>query len=382
MTPFPHLSLRSAQTWACFLLLFLLIASRRLAAQEAAPGFDELAADAAAARDVDDTPRAIQLYTQALQLNPKWEGGWWFLGLLQYGSGSFAPATDALSHLIALNPNAGEALALRGLCEFETGKFPQSLADIRKGRTAGAANDARHEQILRYHEAMALTRLGSFQDALKVYAAFAEHKVSNPELLVGIGLAGLRMPLLPKDVSADQQPLLSAVGDAVFKFMAGDNQGAQAAFKDVFQRFPAARNAHFAYGDLLLAFGPEAAAPQFKKELDVAPDNTNALIMLAWSLVLQNRPDEALPYATRLVTEQPERAASQLILGRALVGTGDLTGGIERLNRALKLQPDNLETHIALAKAYSKSGRDDDARRERALCLQLTQNGATGLAHP
>jgi Flp pilus assembly protein TadD len=62
--------------------------------------------------------------------------------------------------------------------------------------------------------------------------------------------------------------------------------------------------------------------------------------------------------------------------------TEDLAGGIEHLEQALRLEPDNLEVHIALAKAYSKSGRKDDARRERMLCLQLTEANATQLAHP
>jgi len=224
--------------------------------------------------------------------------------------------------------------------------------------------------------------LGRFSEALKAYSAFAEHKLSSPELLVGIGLAGLRISLLPKDASADQRALLTAVGEATFKFMQGDQTAAQQAFNDLFQRFPATRNAHFHYGDLLLAFGPDAAAPQFKKELEVAPDNTSALIMLAWSLLLQHRPDEALPYAKRIAQEEPERAASQLILGRALLDTGNVAGGIERLERGLKLQPENLELHMALAKAYSKSGRDEDARRERKLCLQMSQNGTAGFANP
>ena len=325
----PHTCQRSARAWACLLLLLAVIPFGNLAAQDPPPSFEDVAADAAAARDVEDNPRAIALYTQALQLNPKWQEGWWFLGLLQYGSGAYAPATDALSHLVALDPNAGEALALRGLCEFETGDYPQSLADIRKGRASGAADDARHEQILRYHEAMLLTRLGTFQEALKTYSAFAEHKLSSPDLLVAIGLAGLRIQLLPKEVSADQEALLSAVGDATFKFMEGDQKAAQQAFNDLFQRFPTARNAHFHYGDLLLAFGPDAAAPQFRKELEVGPDNTNALIMLAWSLEMQNRSEEALPYARRIAEKEPERAVTHLILGRALVDTGDVTAGIQ-----------------------------------------------------
>jgi hypothetical protein len=145
--------------------------------------------------------------------------------------------------------------------------FPQSLADIRKGIASGAVNDAHTEQILRYHEATLLTRLGKFSEALKAYAPFAEHKLSSPELLVAIGLAGLRIPILPKEVSLDRHALLTAVGEATFKFMQGDHTAAQQAFNDLFQRFPTAQNTHLHYGNLLLAFDPDAAAPQFKKAL-------------------------------------------------------------------------------------------------------------------
>ena len=364
---------------ACLLLLLAFFPFDGLAAQNSSSSFEQVAAEADAARDANEIPRAIELYTQALQLNAKWEDGWWSLGTLQYGSGAYEAAIDALSHLLALHPDAGQALALRGLCEFETGDYTHSLADIGKGLAFGAADDAHHEQILRYHEAMLLTRLGRFPEALRVYSAFAEHRLSSPELFAAIGLAALRMPLLPKDASADQQALLTSAGDATYKFMEGDQRAAQQAFNNLFERFPTARNAHYHYGTLLLAFGPEAAAPQFKKELEIAPNNTDALISFAWSLLMQSRPDEALPYARRIAQELPERAVSQLVFGRASLDTGNVAAGIEHLQRGIKLEPDNLELHIALAKAYSKSGRDEEARRERALCLQMTRNGA---AHP
>ncbi len=367
---------RSVAGVSCLLLLFAWLSVESAAAQNGSPSFEEVAAQADTARDANEIPRAIELYTQALQLNGKWEDGWWSLGILQYGSGAYAPASDALSHLLDLHPDVAQALALRGLCEFETGDYAHSLADIGKGLALGAGDDASHEQILRYREGMLLTRLGRFAEALRVYAAFAEHKLSSPELLEAIGLAALRMPLLPKDVSADQQALLTSAGEATYRFMEGDQRAAQQAFNNLFERFPKARNAHYHYGILLLAFGPEAAAPQFKKELEVAPDNADALSSFVWSLLMENRADEALPYARRIAQARPESAVSELMLGRALLDTGNEAAGIEHLERGIKREPDNLELHIALAKAYSKSGRDEEARRERALCLQMTRHDA------
>ena len=320
----------------------------------------------------NDVPRAIELYTQAVSRNPQWPDGWWFLGSLQYGTGAYIAARDALSHYIEMIPNAGPAFALRGLCEFETGEYPEALADIHRGIALGAANQPRNEQILRYHEALLMTRQGDYAAALKAYSFFAKSGVTNPELLTAIGLAGLRMPLIPKAVSAEQGDLVSAAGDAAYRYLAGDEKSAAQAFQALFQHFPTAPNTHFLYGYLLFATNPDAAADQFQEELKIAPSNADADVMSAWALLLKNAPAESLPYAQKAVEQKPMLPSAQLVLGRSLLETGEVKGGMEHLEKALQLEPDNLETHLALAKAYSKSGRKEDARRERLLCLQLT----------
>jgi Tfp pilus assembly protein PilF len=56
--------------------------------------------------------------------------------------------------------------------------------------------------------------------------------------------------------------------------------------------------------------------------------------------------------------------------------TGDVNNSLPHLEAVLKTEPQNLEAHLALAKAYSVLGRKDDARRERLMCLDLTQKRA------
>ena len=363
-------------------LLIALALPSTAAAQIPSHGQGDLIAEAAAARMQNDVPRAISLYSQAVERNPKWPDGWWFLGSLQYGTGAYDSAEEALSRYLQMVPNAGPALALRGLCEFETGKYSQSAADIQQGIALGAANQPRNEQILRYHEAQAQTRVGDYENALKSYTFFAKNGVTNPELLVAIGLAGLRMPLLPKDVPQEQQPLLTAAGDAAYRFLAGDETSAAQAFQQLFQHFPDAPNTHFLYGYLLFATDPDEALTEFLQELKVSPSSADANVMAAWALLLRNRGPEALPYAEAAVKLQPTLPSAQLVLGRSLMEAGDLEQGMEHLEKALQLEPNNLETHLALAKAYSKSGRDDKARRERTICLQLTSGHGEAGEHP
>ena len=156
-----------------FIFLLVALSSGICIAQADSASFSDLASKALAARDANDLPGAIDLYRQALKLNSKWPDGWWFLGSLQYATGAYAPARDALTHYLELTPNAAPALAMRGLCEFETGDYEPSLKDIQQALATGAANQSRNEKILRYHEALLLTRTGRFEDALRSYGFFA-----------------------------------------------------------------------------------------------------------------------------------------------------------------------------------------------------------------
>ena len=99
--------------------------------------------------------------------------------------------------------------------------------------------------------------------------------------------------------------------------------------------------------------------------------------MVAWDALIRNDFPTALAYSQKAVALDPKLPVAQLALGRALVETGDVKNGIEHLEKELQVEPDNFEAHLALAKAYSKSGRAADARRERLYCLQVAQNNPT-----
>lgn len=359
----------------------MLFTSSFASAQEDPTGFAVLVRQADTARETGDRAAAIKLYEEAERLNPRWPDGWFFLGSMQYGTNSYAAARDALTHYIDLTQNATAAFALRGLCEFELGEYPQSLVDIQRGLALGAANQPRNEKILRYHEGLLLTRLGRYEDALQSYGYFARMGVSSPDILLGLGLAGLRLPLLPKDVGTDRQELLIVTGNAAYLTLAGGNDDkAQQAFSNLFQRFPAEANAHYLYGYLLFAKDPDLAVTEFKRAAEIAPSSASPQAMLAWSSLVRNESMEAVPYAERAVKNDPSLALAQLVLGRSLVEIGNVKDGIDHLQRALQIEPNNLEAHLALARGYSEGGRPQDARRERLICLQVTDE-ANQIAH-
>jgi tetratricopeptide (TPR) repeat protein len=342
-------------------------------AQQSAATFDDLAARAAAARDGGNLPLAIDLYGQAEKVKPDWAEGWFYLGLLQYSANSYPAAIDAFNHLLVLQPGAPPALALRGLCEFETGAFDDALRDLDEAVAKGAANQPRNEQILRYHLAELLTRNGRFQDALAQYNFFAAKNILDEDVLVGLGLAGMRTPLLTKDVAAADREMYKAAGAAGYTLLKENTQLADALFTQLFARYPATPGMHFFYGFLLFPHSPELAIEQFKSEVAIAPGNLDAHAMLAFSLMISGRYAEAEPEAELVLSRAPDMEMGQLALGRSLAEIGDVKRGGALLNEVLKADPENLEAHLGLASIYSRTGRREDADREHMVCRSLAK---------
>jgi tetratricopeptide (TPR) repeat protein len=339
--------------------------------------FDEVAAAAAAARDRGDLPRAIELFQQAVQLHPKWPDGWWYLGSLEYNTNAYGSAIDALTHYIELTPGAGPAMALRGLCEFEQRQYSESLQDLEHGTALGAAAQPRNTAIIVDHEALLLTHLGKFEEALGKYAVLVKHGAVNDSLIQGIGLAGLRMPIFPQDITPSQQQMVLLVGRAAAAVMSGEMTTGQQLFDAVFHGFPSTPYVHYLYGYLLFPTDPGQAIAQFQQELAVSPSSAIVHSMLAWVYNSEGEYTDALPDARAAVIDDPSLPIAQLVLGRDLIETGNVQDGMSLLEGVLKTDPKNLEAHLGLVRAYSMLGRRDDAGRERLLCLALADKRAS-----
>jgi tetratricopeptide (TPR) repeat protein len=357
------------------LILFALLpaGAGRAYAQQSASQFDDLAAQAAAARDQQNIPLAIELYGRAEQLQPDWAEGWWNLGLLHYSSDQFPPAIEAFSRFIQLQPTAAPAIALRGLCEFETGAYDDSLRDLEQAVAKGAADQPRNAQIIRYHLGLLLARAGRFQEALTQYAFFAAQHVTNPELMVAIGLAGMRTTSLPKDIPAQDRDMYQAAGNAGYVFLSGDSVAADDLFRQLYIRYPAIHNLHFFYGFLLFPHAPDLAIEQFQGEVTLAPTDVSARAMLAFTLMIAGHYTDAVTEAEKVYAAEPNMEMAQLALGRSLAETGDMQRGLVLLNKVLARDPNNMEAHLGLVAIYSRAGRREDAYRERRICLGLAK---------
>ncbi len=350
-----------------------------IASLACADNFDDVSAQAAEARNANQISRAIELYRQAVTLRPSWDEGWWFLGSLLYESDQYAGARDALARFVQLDPKVGPGFALLGLSEFELRDYDRALTDIQSALAAPQGNDPTFESVLRFHEAMLLSRGGDFDAAIDRYAGFAHgSQPPDPALLEAIGLAALRVRLTPAEIAAADRELYRTAGNAAWLVMTGRRDDADHAMHDLISQYPDTRGVHYLYGCFVLPARPEHALAELKRELQLDGSNSAAAAMLAWALLNQRDAIAALPWARQAAREEPGGARAQYVLGRALAETGDAEAGIEHLEAATKLQPADLEIHLALASAYAETGSNSKAREERLRCLQLTRSTNPG----
>ncbi|MGA8026459.1 MAG: tetratricopeptide repeat protein [Bryobacteraceae bacterium] len=354
--------MRSALFWAVLLAV---------APQETSGNFADLSAKAARARDANDIESAIRLYREALRLNPAWHEGWWMAGSLQYDSEQYADAAESLGHLVNLTPDAGPAWALLGLCEYETGSFARAFEDIQRGLAIGVGDQPQMIDVLKFHEALLLSKRGEFDSALQLYSTFIPTTISDRQVLLGLGLAALRHANVPTEIPPEQADLFMLAGRAMAAFLTGQYDAAQISCDQLLVRFPDNPDVHFAYGYFVLRTDVQRAIGEWNRTLSIDPSNAAAHAMLSWTFWLEGENEKAFTHAGKAVAGDPNSTVGQIVLGRLLVQKGELATGVEHLERAARKDPTNLEAHLALATAYSEAGRKADSQAERQLCLKM-----------
>jgi len=337
--------------------------------------FEELARQAAAAREADQVPQAIDLYQQALRLKPDWSEGWFYLGTLYYDSDRYADAQPAFAQFANLADKPA-GWAFLGLCEFETGAYPLAQEHLQKALRGGLAPEI--EPAVRFHQTLLFTRLGLFQRASHGYQDLVRRGIHDPTLIDALGLNSLNRAMLPKDTPPDQRELVAAVGRTAYIRLSGDDAKTEAAFHALLEAYPSAPGVHNFYATYLLSAHPayllgsqpDAAVHELRRELEVNPRCVEARAMLALLMLQAGQAAEAAADAKKAAEDGPASPLAQYVYGLTLADPREAAAHLEI---AEGIDPNNFEYHVALAHAYSKSGRNDDARRERKISIQLAR---------
>jgi tetratricopeptide (TPR) repeat protein len=342
--------------------------------------FDELARAADGARAAGRLDEAAGLYRRALALRPRWAEGLWALGTMAYDEDRWAECRDVFRRLSVLDPKLAPAWALRGLCEFRLGGFTSARAHLARGLSLGMAPQEELGRVALYHQALLLVRDEQFDLAIAPLRTILQFQAASPELDLACGLVVLRRPLLPDAVRPSDLDFVREAGKAYCAHLARHPQDAVRRFQVLLAEHPRERYLHYACGLALAQQGSADALDQYRKEIELFPDDVLARVELGFGLLARGREAEAVAPGEEAARLAPGLFVTHLLLGRALAATGRLEQGIRELETAARMQPKIPETQLALARAYAQAGRRQDAERASTAfkTLDASRRGSPG----
>jgi tetratricopeptide (TPR) repeat protein len=265
------------------------------------------------------TTAAIRDYKRVLELRPEWKEGWWNLGALQYSDNRFADAESTLQHVVEFAPNLGAAWSLLGLSEFENRNFTDAFIHLEKAQSLGIKDDAEIERVSNYHLALLLIRAGKFQRASDLLLArFGEGQMSE-QLKIALGLATLRIPLLPEEIDPSHEGLVLAAGG-----VASAGTETLDRFPELLQTYPDIPYLHYAYGLVLAkASRDKQAISLMHEEMVVSPESPLPWIEISRLQLRLGAVKEALTASQKAVALGPTSKVAHERLAATLESAGD-----------------------------------------------------------
>lgn len=341
-------------------------APQKPAAGKAGTGeFNRLLAAATEARQAQRWEEAVELYGKVVKLKPAYIEGYWYQGTAYYSLDNFPQCRETFRKVVRLAPKNGAAYAFLGLCEFGVKDYDRSLQHLLQSRILGVGDTKELGGVARYHAAVLMTRMDQHEQALETLGEFASEGDDNPRVIEAMGLATLRMPLLPIEAPPDRREMVLMAGRASYMMATRNTAASEKAFEALVSRYPETQNVHYAYAVFLLQEKPDKAIEEFKRELELQPGHPWSLMQIAYEYLKRGDAQSALPWAQQAVAAAPNAFPARKALGQALLETGDLDGSIKELHIGIKLAPDSPGLHFTLARAYQRAGRAEDAARAR-----------------
>lgn len=370
------------------LLLSLLISPRPapLAAQGATPkphplthnsqkpkSFDEVAKAANDAREAEHDEDAIRLYREGLKLRPIWKEGLWYLSTLLYQHKQYAEARDLLRQFVSVEPKAGPAWAILGMSEYQTHEYERALVHLRHAMQEGLEGRKDLAQSVFYFVSVLLSRFEQYDDSMTMLFAMVKSGSPSDVIVEPLGLAALRLPLLPSEIPPDFRELVRLAGQGSLAIENHNQDETERLFRSMIAAFPNQPGVHFLYGASLMDVRPEDGVHEMKRELEISPSHVPARLRLAEQYIKEQKFAEAQQLAREAVQLAPKNASTHMLLGEALAGTGDVEHSVPELETAQKLAPGSVRTHWDLLRAYSSAGRTADAKHQKEEIERLSR---------
>jgi tetratricopeptide (TPR) repeat protein len=314
---------------------------------------------------------AIEAYTKAVSIRPKWPDGWWYLGAIYYARDLYPQARDAFSNLVALQPERGPAWGMLGLCQFRTSEYERSIASLERSYILGLDDNKELKSVVLYHSALLYVRFEQFEMAYQALRQLENY--DNQKIIEAFGLIMLRMPVLPNQIPGDKREQVLLAGRAGASMAARHLDASRKFFGELVANYPDDPNVHYSYGVFILPQDAETALKEFQRAHELDPNHQPAMVQMAFEYLKRRDYDAALPLAEKSVALAPRMFPARNVLGRVLLELGQIERAIHELEEGVRLAPVSPDMHFALARAYTRAGRKADADRENEIFKKLEE---------
>lgn len=127
-----------------------------------------------------------------------------------------------------------------------------------------------------------------------------------------------------------------------------------------------------------------AAEKEFKRAIELSPNNSDAHTYYSWFLAPMERYDQAIAESKLAQRADPQSGFAAFSVGAAFVFARQWDPAIEQLHRAIEIDPNFWFSHCFLGRAYEQKGKLPEAIVEFQRAVELEKDNAetwSGLGH-
>jgi tetratricopeptide (TPR) repeat protein len=318
------------------LFAFLLFAPSIAWNQAAAPETPQQSLERAhALLQQGNTTDTMAILQKLSSVQPPVKGLQHEFGIAYYRTSKLAEAQKAFADAIKEDPTDAESIQMEGLTLYRMGQPAKAIAYLEQVREWMPNADADSNYVL----GLCYVNAQRYDDAR---GAFAKEFDIDPGsaaayLLLGSMLMRANLPEL-------------AAGQA----------------QKALELDPKLPLAHFMLGEIYLGKSDvEHASGEFEKERRLNPGYAPVYDRLGDLYTREGKYEEAQQALTKAISLDLSSTGPFIQMGKVLLHRDDPVTAILYLRHAEKMDPSNFITHTLLSQAYRKTGRDEEAKKER-----------------
>jgi tetratricopeptide (TPR) repeat protein len=361
----------------CGLMLWVCCGALQADPAEVQSQIQQLYEEAQAARSRGDLPLSEQKYLEVIRLAPQLANAYHNLGIVYFMQRKYRESTNVLEKAVKLSPRLAGAHVILGLDYYQ---LYESQKAVNALQAALRLNPSDTNALLYLGKSQIQMR--DYRSAAKTLERLVDSKPADAEGLYTLSLSYMKLMLesVNRLGEAAPQSYLFSLLMAQDAEARNDDETAISKYREALALRTKldAVGIHYALGSVYARTGKyEEAAEEFKKELEVNPNDSLALWKLG-ELALRTDPQEARHYLERAVTLNPDLPQAVLAYGRALASTAETEKAVEQFQRVVRLAPEEDSVHYHLSKAYRLLGRDEQAKAEAARFQELAKKKSEG----